>query len=243
MRSPANPWLLPQVAWSLVLGLLVLAAPAHAEEVGEVVDTRKSPLLALDFNGSMATLQHPAAPLPANPAGFARSAPDREATTRVTLGVHLSLSQFLAVRELWQTTTLDWYLAGNLRALSLRLGGEKLLPLSEHFSLGLGLHGAAAEVSLGTGEIASDAPSRPGAPPGPDPSEELRANQWLFGLGGTVSLVFLTESPFFARLQGGYTQYTQKARHFEALGRDFTPEGFSVSLSGPSAGISVGLRL
>jgi hypothetical protein len=38
-------------------------------------------------------------------------------------------------------------------------------------------------------------------------------------------------------------QYIDKADRFEAQRRDFTPPGFSVWLSGPSAGASLGVRL
>ncbi|HYH98902.1 hypothetical protein [Hyalangium sp.] len=226
----------------LLLGLLALPAKARAEEPPPPKDS--SPLkVDLDLGGSRGALEHPATTLPPNPIGLQRTASDRASATRLSLGARLALSQFFNVRSLWQTNVLDWYLTGDLRIFSLRVGVEKELALSRRVALGLGVHGAAAEASFGTGETVFNAPSIPDTGPAPDSVQELRASQWLFGLGGNVSLLFLTGSPLYVRLQAGFTQYLSKANHFETRGRDYTPEGFSVSLSGPSAGLSVGVRL
>lgn len=231
------------LALPLLLCVLVLPVAVRAEEP----PPPKAPSalrVALDLGGTLGALKHPATLLPPTAFGIERSAPDRDSAPRVTFGVRLALSQFFDVGSLWESNVLDWYLAGDLRVLSIRVGVEKELGLSRWFALGLGVHGAAGEVSIGTGETTLNAPPAPGGGPGRDPIvEELRAGQWLFGLGGSASLLILTASPVYVRLQAGYTQYLSKADHFEARGKDYTPEGFSVSLSGPSASFSMGVRL
>lgn len=199
--------------------------------------------VALDFGGTMGALKHPAAALPTPTFSINRAVPERDSAARVTFGVRLALSQFFDVGSLWASNVLDWYLAGDLRVLSIRVGLEKELGLSRWFALGLGVHGAAGEVTIGTGEAALNAPPAPGSGPGPDGIEELRAGEWLFGLGASASLLILTGSPVYFRLQGGYTQYLGKADHFETRNKDYRPGDFSVSLSGPSASVSVGVRL
>ncbi|MDY7230267.1 hypothetical protein [Hyalangium rubrum] len=218
---------------------LLLSGVAWAEEPPEEPAT---PKVALDFGATLSGLRHPAATLPPSPGGFPRSVPDRDAAARLTFGVQLALSQFFpSLDDLWQTNLLDWYLSGGLQIFSLRIGGEQQLALSRWLALGLGVHGAVAEVSIGTGEFAGGVPPTSGDPTDID---ELRASQWLFGAGGTVSLLLLTRNVFFARLQAGYTVYLPvKARNLEAPSKDFTPPGFSVSLGGPSIGAFVGIRL
>jgi hypothetical protein len=242
MRRSSSGLLLQLLTLPLLAGLLGFPATAWAEEPPP--PSPPSMLrVALDFGGTMGALKHPAAILPPTAFGTSRTASTRDSAARLTLGVRLALSQFFDVRSLWVSNVLDWYLAGDLRVLSIRMGVEKELGLSRWFALGLGVHGAAGEVSIGTGEIAPNGPPAPGSGPGPDTIEELRAGEWLFGLGGSASLLILTASPVYFRLQGGYTQYLGKADHFETRGKDHTPQGFSVSLSGPSASISVGVRL
>ncbi len=225
---------------ALLLGLTALPAVARAEDPPQDTSSLK---VALDLGGTLGALRHPASPLPPTPLGFPRSTPEQSSAGRVTFGVQLALSQFFNVQNLWESNAVDWYFAGDLRVFSLRVGLEKELPLSRWFTLGLAAHGAAAEASIGTGETSFTAPSIPDSGPSPDSVSELRANQWLFGLGGTASLLVLTDSPVYVRLHAGYTQYFAKARHFQTRGKDYTPEGFSVSLSGPSGGVSVGVRL
>ncbi len=227
------------MAWR-ILGLMLLPMVASAEEPPK---DRSALIVALALGGSVGPLQHPASPLPPTLGGVPREVPERDVATRVSSNVQLALSQFFDVRDLWFTGLLDWYLSGDLRALSLRVGAERQFALSSALALGVGAYGATAEVSMGTGELTFFEPQTPGgggfnATPG-----ELRASQWRFGLGGTVSLLLLTRSPVYARLQAGYTQYFDEADHFEERGKDYTPEGFSVSLSGPSVGLFVGIRL
>jgi hypothetical protein len=230
---------------TVLLCLAMLPVVALAEDAPP--DT--SPLkVALELGGSLGTLRHPASTLPPSPLGDDRYTPARESAPRVTVGTQLALSQFFHVRDLWASNTLDWYFAGKLRVFSLRVGLEKELPLSRRFALGLAAHGATAEVSMGTSETTfvsapNESPMNPDSTPPPDAVGELRANQWIFGLGGTVSLLMLTDGPVYFRLQAGYTRYFDKAQHFELRGRDFTPVGFEVSLSGLSGGVSVGVRL
>ncbi len=230
-----------QLALPLLLGLLALPATVRAEEPPPQKDP-SALRVALDLGGTWGALKHPATTLPPTAFGLERSASDRDSAARISLGVRLALSQFFNVENFWESNVLDWYFAGDLRVLSIRVGVEKELGLSRWFALGLGVHGAAGEVSIGTGQTTFNAPP-PGSGPGPDTIEELRAGEWLFGLGGSASLLILTASPVYVRLQAGYTQYLSKADHFETQGRDYTPEGFSVSLSGPSASVSVGVRL
>jgi hypothetical protein len=224
----------------LLVGLTALPAMAQAEDPPQDTPSLK---VALDLGGTLGRMNHPASPLPPTPLGLPRSTPEQNSAGRVTFGVQLALSQFFNVENLWESNALDWYLAGDLRVFSLRVGMEKEIPLSQRFALGLAAHGAVAEASIGTGETTFNAPSIPDSGPTADGVSELRANQWLFGLGGTASLLVLTGSPVYFRLHAGYTQYFDKARHFEMRGKDYTPEGFSVSLSGPSGGVSVGVRL
>lgn len=226
---------------ALLLGLAALPTAVRAEEPPP--QDSSSLKLALDLGGALGRMNHPASMLPPTPLGLPRSTSERDSAGRVTFGVQLALSQFFDVENLWESNALDWYLVGGVRVFSVRLGMEKELPLSRRFSLGLAVHGAAAEASIGTGETSFNAPPIPDTGPGPDAVAELRANQWLFGLGGTASLLVLTNSPVYFRLHAGYTQYFDKARHFESRGKDYTPEGFAVSLSGPSGGVSVGVRL
>jgi hypothetical protein len=230
------------LALPLLLGLLALPAAVRAEEP-PLPKTPSALKVALDLGGTLGALKHPAAILPPTAFSSERTASDRDSAPRVTFGVRLALSQFFDVGSLWESNVLDWYLAGDLRVLSIRVGVEKEIGLSRWFALGLGVHGAAGEVSIGTGETVFNAPPTPGSGPGPDTIEELRAGKWLFGLGGSASLLILTASPVYVRLQAGYTQYLGKADHFETRGKDYTPEGFAVSLSGPSASVSVGVRL
>jgi hypothetical protein len=242
MRRSSLGLLLQLLILPLLAGLLGFPAAVRAEEPPP--PRAPSALrVALDIGGTMGALKHPAAALPPTPFGLARTASARDSAARATFGVRLALSQFFDVGSLWESNVLDWYLAGDLRVLSIRVGVEKELGLSRWFALGLGVHGAAGEVSIGTGDTATNAPPAPGSGPGPDTIEELRAGEWLFGLGGSASLLILTASPVYFRLQGGYTQYLGKADHFETRGKDYTPQGFSVSLSGPSASISAGVRL
>lgn len=230
------------LALPLLAGLLGFPMAARAEEPSP--PSAPSMLrVALDFGGTLGVLKHPAAVLPSPTFSIERRVPERDSATRFNLGVRLALSQFFDVENLWESNVLDWYLAGDLRVLSIRLGVEKELGLSRWFALGLGVHGAAGEVSIGTGETSLNAPPAPGSGPGPDGIEELRAGRWLFGLGGSASLLILTTGPVYFRLQGGYTQYLGKADHFETRSKDYTPQGFSVSLSGPSASASIGVRL
>lgn len=242
MRRSSSGLPLHLLTLPLLAGLLGFPAAVRAEEPPP--PSAPSMLrVALDFGGTLGALKHPAAVLPPTVIGTERTASSRDSATRLTLGVRLALSQFFDVGSLWESNVLDWYLAGDLRVLSMRVGVEKELGLSRWFALGLGVHGAAGEVSIGTGDMASNAPPAPGSGPGPDTTEELRAGKWLFGLGGSASLLILTASPVYFRLQGGYTQYLSKADHFETRDKDYTPQGFSVSLSGPSASVSVGVRL
>jgi hypothetical protein len=224
----------------LLLNLVALPALASAEDAPQDTSSLK---VALDLGGTLGAMHHPFSALPATPLGLSRSAPQRNAAGRVTFGVAFALSQFLDVENLWESNALDWYLSGNLRVFSLRVGLEKELPLSRRFALGLAAHGAAAEASIGTGETSFNAPPIPDTGPGPDAVAELRADQWLFGLGGTASLLVLTGGPVYFRFHAGYTQYFDKAHHFRTQGKDYTPEGFSVSLSGPSGGLAMGVRL
>jgi hypothetical protein len=226
----------------LLLGALLLPAMARAEDAPPPMDTSSSKV-ALDLGGTLGALRHPATELPPTTLGLRRTTSDRDSATRVTFGTRLALSQFFNVDSVWESNVLDWYLAGNLRIFSVRVGVEKELALSRRFALGLGLHGAAAEASFGTGETFTNSPEFPNEGPGPDTVGELRANQWLFGMGATASLLVLTRGPLFLRLQSGYTWYPSKAQHFTARHKDYTPEGFSVTLSGPFAGASVGVRL
>jgi hypothetical protein len=242
MRRSSSGLPLQLLTLPLLAGLLGFPAAVRAEEPPPQ-STSSMLRVALDFGGTLGTLKHPAAVLPPTAFGTQRIASTRDSANRLTLGVRLALSQFFNVRSLWESNILDWYLAGDLRVLSIRMGVEKELGLSRWFALGLGVHGAAGEVSIGTGDTASNAPPGPGSGPGPDTIEELRAGEWLFGLGGSASVLILTASPVYFRLQGGYTQYLGKANHFETRGKDYTPQGFSVSLSGPSASVSVGVRL
>lgn len=231
------------LALSLLLGVLGIPAAVRAQEPPPPPKDPSALTVALDLGGTLGALRHPATSLPPTAFGTPRSASDRNSAARATFGVRLALSQFFDVQSLWQSNVLDWYLAGDLRVLSMRVGVEKELGLSRRFALGLGVHGAAGEVSIGTGQTVLNAPPPPQSGPGPDTIEELRAGKWLFGVGGTASLLILTNSPVYVRLQGGYTQYFGKADHFETQDKDYTPQGFSVSLSGPSASASVGVRL
>jgi hypothetical protein len=238
-----RPLTLP--ASTLLLGLGMLPAVALAENISPDTPSLK---LALDLGGTVGPMRHPASTLPPSPLGDDRYTPARKSAARVTVGTQVALSQFFNVSNLWETNTLDWYLAGRLRAFSLRIGLEKEVPLSPRFSLGLAAHGAAAEVSMGTSETTfvdapNESPTNPDSTPPANAVGELRAHQWLYGLGGTVSLLVLTDSPVYFRLQAGYLQYFDKAQHFELHGKDITPVGFAVSLSGPSGGLSVGVRL
>ena len=230
---------------TLLLGLMGLPAVALAEDAPPDPSALK---VALDLGGTVGPMRHPASTLPPSPLGDDRYTPARESAARVTVGAQVALSQFFNVSNLWESNTLDWYLAGKLRAFSLRMGLEKEFPLSRRFSLGLAAHGAAAEVSMGTSESTfvdapNESPTNPDSLPPADAVGELRAHQWLYGLGGTVSLLVLTDSPVYFRLQAGYIQYFDKAQRFELRGRDVTPVGFAVSLSGPSGGLSVGVRM
>ena len=227
----------------LLAGLLGFPAAVRAEDPAPPSAPPSMLRVALDFGGTMGPLKHPAAAFPSPTSSIERGVPERNSAARVTFGVRLALSQFFDVGSLWESNVLDWYLAGDLRVMSIRVGLEKELELSRWFALGLGVHGAAGEVTISTGETAFNAPPTPGSGPGPDTIEELRAGEWLFGLGGSASLLILTGSPVYFRLQGGYTQYLGKADHFETRGKDYRPQGFSASLSGPSASFSVGVRL
>jgi hypothetical protein len=227
---------------ALLVGLTTLPSAAVAQEPPPPPEDFPAKV-ALDFGGTLGALRHPAASLPPSPIGIPRSTPDQASAARMTFGVALALGQFFPVENLWESNSLDWYFAGDLRVFSVRLGLEKELPLSRRFSLGLAVHGAVAEASIGTGETVFNAPSIPDSGPGPDSVDELRANQWLFGVGASASLLILTNSPIYFRLQAGYTQYLDKAHHFETRGKDYTPEGFSMSLSGPLGGVSAGVRL
>lgn len=245
MRHFLGSRLLTLLTSTLLLGLVGLPAVALAEDGPPDASSLK---VGLELGGSLGPMRHPASALPPSPLGDSRYAPARDLVGRVTVGTQLSLSQFFNVSSLWENNTLDWYLAGKLRVFSFRVGLEKELPLSPRFSLGLAAHGAGAEVSMGTGETTfvpapNESPSSPDSSPSSEAVGELRAHEWLFGLGGTVSLLMLTDSPIYFRLQAGYTQYFDKAQHFEVHGKDFTPVGFAVSLSGPSGGLSVGVRL
>ncbi|WP_224247631.1 hypothetical protein [Hyalangium gracile] len=225
---------------ALLLSLTALPTVARAEEPEQT----SAPLrVALDVGGTLAAMRHPAAPLPPSPVGFPRFSSDRDTAARATFGVHVALSQFFDVENLWESNALDWYFSKDVQVFSLRFGLEKELPLSRRFSLGLAVHAAAAEASIGAGETSFGAPPIPDTGPAPDSITEVRAFQWLFGASGTVSLLVLTNSPVYFRLQAGYIRYFQQARHFEFRGRDLTPGGFSVSLSGPTGGVSMGFRL
>ncbi|HVG63641.1 MAG TPA: hypothetical protein VNA24_34060 [Hyalangium sp.] len=242
MRRSSHELPLSLLTLPLLLGFVGFPTAVRAEEPPP--PSAPSMLrVALDFGGTLGALKHPAAALPSPVFSIERNVPERDSAARVTFGVRLALSQFFDVGSLWETNVLDWYLAGDLRVLSIRVGLEKELGLSRRFALGLGVHGAAGEVTIGTAEAVLNAPPAPGSGPGIDGIEELRAGEWLFGLGASASLLILTDTPVYFRLQGCYTQYLGKADRFETQGKDYRPGGFSVSLSGPSANVSIGVRL
>jgi hypothetical protein len=236
MRAPLSQLPLSLFASTLLLGL---PAVARAEEPPQEPASLK---VALDLGGMVGALHHPAAALPPDLLGQPRSMSQRNSAARASFGVQLAMSQFVHADNLWETNSMDWYLSGPLHVLAFRMGLEKEVPLSQTFSLGIGAHATAADTSIGTGQTTYE-PSIPDAHTGPDAVTELRADKWLFGLGGTVSLLVLTHSPVYMRFQAGYTQYLDKARRFATQGKDYTPEGFSASLSGPSGGVSLGVRL
>jgi hypothetical protein len=234
---------LPSYLLTLALLSGLASLPAMAQEEPPPPRER-SPVVALDLGGTLGALRHPAAVLPPTPNGLPRSLSSRGgAVARVTFGANLALSQFLNVEDLWETNVLDWYIAGDLRIFSLRVGVEQEIPLSRRFALALTVQGAAAEVSMGTGQLVSNAPPPVDEPLGPDTVEELRATRWLFGASGAVSLIVFARGPLYLRTHVGYTQYIGKADRLEAQGQNFAPTGFSVQLSGPSAGVALGVRL
>src|SRR5689334_3261620 len=96
--------------------------------------------VAVDLGGTLSALKHPAAVLPSPEFSIERTVPERDSAARVTIGARLALSQFFDVGSLWAGSVLDWYLAGDLRVLSVRVGVEKELGLSRWFALGLGVH-------------------------------------------------------------------------------------------------------
>jgi hypothetical protein len=236
--------------WGRALGLLVVwavlrggsAAASVAQEL-EAPSAPEQSWLALEAGGAAATMRHRAVALASYGGDTLREVPDRTMTPRLSLGVHFGLGRLLGVRGLWETNTVDWYFARGVRAFALRAGAEQHLALGRNVSLGLGAFGAAADVSLNTLELTgmpSRRPASEGAAPFPERVSEQRAHQWLFGTGATLALHLHLEGSVYVRAQAGYVHYLQEASRFRAEDTVHTWPGFSVSLSGPSAGLLMG---
>ncbi len=227
-----------------VLGLL-LAVPSWAQGDTSATDI---PILSIEGSGSWARMAHPGAVL------FQDEVRDRplvavdrrSGVPRVSLGANFNLERLVGVAGLWETNAMDWHLAGKVEAFVLRVGLEKRFVLSQRLQLSLGVFGAAADVSVATGQYNySETPEGTTPPPFIRSFErtELRAHQWLPGAGATVALHVPFGSRLYARAQAGYSLYFQQASRF-VLGADtYTFPDFAVSLSGPQAGLLLGIHI
>src|SRR5690606_19120930 len=118
MRHPSSGLPLHLLTLPLLLGFLGSPAAVRAEQPPP--PSPPSALrVALDIGGTLGVLKHPAAVLPPTPFGIERSASTRDSAARATFGVRLALSQFFDVGSLWESNVLDWYLAGDVRVLSI----------------------------------------------------------------------------------------------------------------------------
>ncbi len=234
-----------------VLGLLVVvltlrwgSAAASVAQEPEPPHAPEQSWVALEAGGAGATLRHQAAALAQFDGDTLRAVSARSMAPRLSLGVHFGLGRLLGVRGLWETNTLDWYFSRGVRAVGFRVGAEKHLALSRDLSLGLGAFGAAADVSLNTMQLTGFEPRSSASANGPrsftEGVSEERAHQWLLGTGGTLALHLHVDGSVYVRAQVGYAHYFQEASQFRTGDAVHTWPGFSVSLSGPSAGLLMG---
>lgn len=224
---------------------LLLALPSWAQQATSTADI---PILAIEVSGSWARMAHPGAVL------FQDEARDRplvsvsrrSSVPRLSVGANFNLERLVGVAGLWETNAMDWHLAGKVEAFVLRAGLEKRFHLTQRLQLSLGVFGAAADVSVATGQYnSSEVPDGTTPPPFVRGFErtELRAHQWLPGAGATVALQVPFGSRVYARAQAGYSLYFQQANRF-VLGADtYTFPDFAVSLSGPQAGLLLGVHI
>lgn len=228
------------------LGLLVsLGVPgsARAEDVPALPMEEpqgRPPQLAVEVGGSFTRLLHPSALIPMTTV-LTKPLEARHSAVRLTGGIHFNILRGSNRDDLWWVNGVDWYLADDVQVLSFRPGLEKRFPLAKRLTLGVGAFGGAAEVSLPTGQIQQNQPGDPTTGPtlGRNFSEN-RARKWVFGAGGVASLHYSFGRWVYARGQAGYTQYFKKAEDF---GLSAPGDSFSVSLSGPFAGLLLGLSL
>lgn len=227
------------------LGLLVslgVPAAALAEDAAAPADAdgnyARPPQLAVEVGGSFTRLEHPAA-FVARTAVLTKPLDARHNAVRLSGGLHFNLVRGADRDDLWWMNGVDWYFADDVQVLSFRPGLEKRFSLAKRLTLGVGAYGGAAEVSLPTGHIQMNQPEPNGPTLGSDFSQN-RARKWLFGAGGVASLHYSFGRWVYSRVQVGYTQYFNKAEDF---GDGATSDGFSISLSGPFAGVLLGLSL
>jgi hypothetical protein len=225
---------------------LLFTLPSWAQQLD--ASARDVPILAIEVSGSWARMAYPEAVLFRDEARDTPlvSVARRASVPRVSVGANFNLERLVGVAGLWETNAMDWHLAGKVEAFVLRAGLEKRFLLSQRLQLSLGVFGGAADVSVATGRYNySEVPEGTTPPPFVLGFErtELRAHQWLPGVGATMALHVPFGSRVYARAQAGYSLYFQQARRF-VLGADtYTFPDFAVSLSGPQAGLLLGVHI
>jgi hypothetical protein len=229
--------------------LLVYGEPGgDLSGVRFVEDARRG--LSLELGGAWGAMKNPAAELFPTPGGRPRATRARAMAPSGSLGLHFDLSRSFGLRDFWETNTLDWYFADNLHTVALRLGVEKRFHLYRRLSLGLGAFGAAGDVSVGTGRLATTTTTTTTTDENTGETQtetekktsELWAHAWVFGAGGQAFLHYTLSPAVYLRLQAGYTHYLDPAKRFTSRGRVYERPGFSVSLSGPSVGLLLGFN-
>lgn len=225
------------------LGLLVsLGLPlsaAASDEAGAPEGWSRVPQLAIELGGSWSQMRHPTTYVPSRFNEF-RQVHAREGAARLSGGLHFNLLRGSGRSDLWWTNGLDWYLAGgDVDVLAFRPGLEKRFSLSRRLTLGVSAFAGIAEVTVPTGRVLQNVDPT-GAPIAQQGFSEAKAGRWIFGAGAAGALQAHFGRFVYTRLQVGYMQYFQKAEGFEASPGN---EDFSVSLSGPMAGATIGVNL
>jgi hypothetical protein len=220
---------------SLGLPLSAAASDAPREDEG----WSRIPQLAIEVGGSWSQMRHPTTYVPAR-FNEVRQVHAREGAARLSGGLHFNLLRGSGRSDFWWTNGVDWYLAGgDVEVLAFRPGLEKRFSLSRKLTLGVSAFGGIAEVAVPTGRLLQNLDPT-GAPIFQEGFSEAKAARWIFGAGAAGALQANFGRFVYTRVQVGYTHFFQKAEGFEASPGQ---ESFSVSLSGPMAGASIGVNL